>query len=72
MDLMRPTARAADIAATLLYPVTDRPFRELYEMACGWSDRQRAEVIDVALQIAHAARRDAARVSAAACTLRHA
>ena len=39
----------ADIAATLLYPVTDRPFRELYEMACGWSDRQRAEVIDVAL-----------------------
>ena len=28
---------AADIVATLLYPVTDRPFRELYEMACGWS-----------------------------------
>jgi hypothetical protein len=39
----------ADIAATLLYPVTDRPFRELYEIACGWSERQRAEVIDVAL-----------------------
>src|SRR5204862_102814 len=39
----------ADIAATLLYPVTDRPFRELYEMTCGWSAAQRAEVIDVAL-----------------------
>jgi thymidylate synthase ThyX len=49
VDLVRPTETAADIAATLLYPVTDRPFRELYEMACGWSARQRAEVIDVAL-----------------------
>jgi hypothetical protein len=29
--------------------VTDRPFRELYEIACGWSERQRAEVIGVAL-----------------------
>ncbi len=29
----------ADIVATLLYPVTDRPFRELYEMAAQWSGR---------------------------------
>jgi hypothetical protein len=29
--------------------VTDRPFRELYELACGWSAAQRAEVIDTAL-----------------------
>ena len=50
VDLLRPTHVAADIAASLLYPVTDRPFRELYEMACAWSERQRAEVIDVALQ----------------------
>jgi len=49
VDLVRPSNVPADIAATLLYPVTDRPFRELYEMACGWSARQRAEVIDVAL-----------------------
>jgi thymidylate synthase ThyX len=49
VDLLRPTAVAADIAATLLYPVTDRPFRELYGLACGWSAAQRAEVIDVAL-----------------------
>src|SRR4051794_17969474 len=34
VDLLRPTETAADIAATLLYPVTDHPFRELYEMAC--------------------------------------
>jgi hypothetical protein len=53
---LRPTNVPADIAATLLYPVTDRPFRELYELACAWSERQRAEVIDVALAIAH--RRD--------------
>ena len=49
VDLVRPTHVPADIAATLLYPVTDRPFRELYETAAEWSDRQRAEVIDVAL-----------------------
>jgi thymidylate synthase ThyX len=50
VDLIRPTETAADIVATLLYPVTDRPFRELYEMAVGWSAAQRREVIDVALQ----------------------
>lgn len=49
VDLVRPATVAADIAATLLYPVTDRPFRELYEIACGWNERRRAEVIDVAL-----------------------
>jgi thymidylate synthase ThyX len=49
VDLLQPTNVPADIAATLLFPVTDRPFRELYEMTCGWSDRRRAEVIDVAL-----------------------
>src|ERR1035441_9127727 len=47
--LLRPTPFPADIAATLLYPVTGRPFRELYEMTCGWNDRRRAEVIDAAL-----------------------
>jgi thymidylate synthase ThyX len=49
VDLLRPAVAAADIAATLLYPVTDRPFRELYDTACAWSERQRAEVIDLAL-----------------------
>ena len=50
VDLLHPANVPADIVATLLYPVTDRPFRELYELTCAWSDRQRAEVIDVALQ----------------------
>jgi len=50
VDLLRPANIPADIAATLLYPVTARPFRELYEMAAGWSERRRAEVIDVALE----------------------
>ena len=36
VDLVRPTDVAADIAATLLYSVTDRPFRELYDMAAAW------------------------------------
>ena len=49
VDLLRPANIPADIVATLLYPVTERSFRELYELACGWSERRRAEVIDVAL-----------------------
>ena len=50
VDLVHPVNVPADIAATLLYTVTARPFRELYELACQWSAAQRAEVIDVALQ----------------------
>jgi hypothetical protein len=49
VDLIRPANVPADIVATLLYPVTDRPFRELYELACEWSPQQRAEVMDLAL-----------------------
>ncbi len=49
VDLTHPADTAADIVATLLYPVTDRPFRALYELARGWSAAQRAEVIDTAL-----------------------
>src|SRR6185503_9798427 len=50
VDLLRPTETAADIVATLLYPVTRHPFRALYEMAAGWSAARRREVMDVALQ----------------------
>ena len=35
--------------ATLLYPVTNWPFRKLYEAVRGWSSAQRTEVLDVAL-----------------------
>ncbi len=50
VDLLRPTHTLAEIAATLLYPVTDLPFRDLYDAACSWSPAQRNEVIDVALR----------------------
>lgn len=46
----------AEIAATLLYAVTDRPFHELYEMVTGWGRARQAEVLDVALRAR--ARRD--------------
>ena len=36
--------------ATLLYPVTNLPYRVLYEMVSEWSAARRNEVIDVALQ----------------------
>jgi hypothetical protein len=50
VDLIRPADVAPDIVATLLYPVTDRPFRELYEIARNRSPAWRAEVLDVALE----------------------
>ena len=49
VDLMRPSDPASDIVATLLYTVTTRPYRALYEMASQWSAARRAEVLDVAL-----------------------
>ncbi len=50
VDLMKPGDTMADIVATLLYPVTQRPFRELYELVCSWDAGRRNEVIDVALR----------------------
>jgi thymidylate synthase ThyX len=50
VDLLHPVDTPADIVATLLYPVTHRPFRELYEFARGASAAVRAEVIDLALR----------------------
>jgi thymidylate synthase ThyX len=50
VDLIKPSETAADVVATLLYPVTDWPYRELYERACSWNAARRNEVIDAALQ----------------------
>lgn len=50
VDLVRPTETLADIAATLLYPVTHRAFRSLYDEVRSWSRARQAEVLDVALQ----------------------
>jgi thymidylate synthase ThyX len=49
VDLLRPQDATAEAVATLLYPVTSRPFRELYELAAGWTAARRGEAIDVAL-----------------------
>jgi thymidylate synthase ThyX len=49
VDLLQPDDHLADICATLIYPVTDRPYREVYELARGWSAAQRQELLDVAL-----------------------
>jgi thymidylate synthase ThyX len=50
VELLKPADTLADVAATLLYPVTHRPYRELYQMVCSWSLAQRNEVVDVALR----------------------
>lgn len=50
VDLVKPTDTVADVVATLLYPVSDRPFRDLYNLARGWSAAQRAEVLDAAVE----------------------
>ena len=50
IDLMKPDHAPSEIVATLLYPVTTCPFRELYDLACSWNDARRNEVIDLALR----------------------
>jgi hypothetical protein len=50
VELSRPIDTLSDIVATLLYPVTDWSYRELLEMARGWSAARRNEVIDAALR----------------------
>lgn len=50
VDLSKPTDTTVDIVATLLYPVTDWPYRELYEAVRSWSSARRNEVVDVALR----------------------
>jgi thymidylate synthase ThyX len=50
VDLLKPDDVMTEIAATLLYPVTDHPFRAIYEAVRGWSTARKAEVLDVAVQ----------------------
>jgi thymidylate synthase ThyX len=49
VDLLQPADHLADICATLLYPVTDRPYRELYELACAWPAGRKKDLLEVAL-----------------------
>jgi thymidylate synthase ThyX len=50
VDLIKPSDSMAEIVATLLYPLTNTPFRSLYDLVCGWPASKRNEVIHVALQ----------------------
>ncbi|HYI92504.1 MAG TPA: FAD-dependent thymidylate synthase [Bryobacteraceae bacterium] len=50
VDLMRPSETLTDAVACLLYEVTDRPYRELYDTVSSWGESRRMEVIDVAMQ----------------------
>lgn len=50
VTLTKPSDPEADSVATLLYSVTARPYRELYDLAVSWSAARRAEVVDVALR----------------------
>jgi hypothetical protein len=50
IDLLRPNDSLIEIAATLLYPVVDWPFRALIETVSEWSDERRLEVLEIALK----------------------
>jgi thymidylate synthase ThyX len=50
VTLIQPSDHVADLCATLLYPVTDRPYRELYDLALSWSAQRRKELVHYALQ----------------------
>jgi thymidylate synthase ThyX len=50
VDLVMPRDPVDEIVATLLYPATRLPFREIYEVVSGWSAARKREVIDVALE----------------------
>ena len=56
VDLIKPDDTLAEIAATLLYPVSDAPFRAIYAAVRDWSRERRLEVLDVAAQVAWRAR----------------
>lgn len=49
VDLVKPADTASDMVATLLYPVSDRPYRELYEFALALGADRRREVLDLGL-----------------------
>ncbi|HUQ90117.1 MAG TPA: FAD-dependent thymidylate synthase [Bryobacteraceae bacterium] len=50
VDLLKPLDEVTEIAATLLYPVTDRPYRELRQIVADWPLARRLEVIDLTLR----------------------
>lgn len=49
VDLSQPADQTADLCASLLYPVTTRPYRELYELAVAWPAARRKDLFALAL-----------------------
>jgi thymidylate synthase ThyX len=49
VDLLTPNDPQADICATLLFPVTDRSYRQLYMEIEQWPSQKRKEVLEIAL-----------------------
>lgn len=49
VDLLKPTESLADIAATLLYPVSTLSFRALYQLAGSWPEARLRGVLDLVL-----------------------
>lgn len=50
IDLIKPADSLTDIAATLLYTVTNRSYRSLYDLVGSWSTERQKEILDVALK----------------------
>ena len=48
VDLIQPADQVADICATLLFPVTTRSYRDLYELACSWPKQRRDDLLKLA------------------------
>ena len=49
VDLIQPSDQMVDICATLLFPVTDGTYRDLYNLVSEWSGSRRKELLDIAL-----------------------
>jgi len=49
VDVLQPSNHTADLCATLLFPVTDRPYRELYELASSWPKARSQDLLKLAL-----------------------
>jgi thymidylate synthase ThyX len=50
VELIKPEDVLSEIAATLLYPVCEYPFRAIYDTVREWSRQRKAEVLDVAVK----------------------
>lgn len=50
-DLLSPSDHVADICATLLFPVTRLPFREIYDITCSWPQSRREDLLKLAFGV---------------------